>query len=857
MFTEEQQKVVENFDDNILLLARAGAGKTFTVANKIAEAVKRGVKPEEVLCLTFTVKAAEEIKEDVRKYSGEEKVNVFTIHGFCYSLIKEYAKKTGEIREPEIADEIDAGEILCGLLFDAADREEYKLYNGKPLLHSGNLVKVVSAIKHRKEDLGYDWFSREGYTKAFKTLTGEKYFEDMFFAKVHGVKLKDYGFYDILNRDADKFIGEYERILRVSDVMDFDDLIFCAKAILDRGYLPKDRYKLIILDEMQDTSETEYSVVRKLFPYSQVLLCGDEFQTIYSWRGSAPKRIIKDFVDNFGAITLVLSGNRRASAPLAFVGDSYLRNTFGYNADNRPIEGLILKNELEILPFEDKDGEAEGIFHILKEFKGEKSDICVFARSNRYISELYKRLNKLNALLPSEERLDFFTAEGDYQFYKKPVIKDFTAIIRLLINPWDFPSFERIAPKYISGVGRGFLSALKDAGKEGLGVGTFLEKDAYEFGDGFYRLIEAYRKNEIVVYDFETTGLDLSYDDFIQVSALKFGKDGFKDKMNIFAYPKAKMNEEAEKTHGYGLEKLKELNAVSKEEALDEFIKFAKGCVLVGHNSSAFDDVLLRRSLKETGKSIEIEAFFDTLTIAKLYFSELENYKLQTLCEKFGIVNERAHDAFEDVSATSKVLSALIDGYILPSMEQRRAFIAKNADKLKGFYDSYAQIYQMAERGDYFSFVKFIGTGIGVLERYKDEESKNSVNDLYRTLKGMDNGKGGLFTLRELLFVAALSGSRIDVIIKKYDKIPLITVHQAKGAEFDTVILAGADENEFPSYAARLSGEEEEEKRVFYVAVTRAKNKLIITYSKSVDNGYNTFERRPSPYLKNLYPKKN
>ena len=99
--------------------------------------------------------------------------------------------------------------------------------------------------------------------------------------------------------------------------------------------------------------------------------------------------------------------------------------------------------------------------------------------------------------------------------------------------------------------------------------------------------------------------------------------------------------------------------------------------------------------------------------------------------------------------------------------------------------------------------------------------------------------------LKEYLRDAALSGSQMDVFIEKTNKIPIITVHQAKGCEFDTVILAGADDNHFPSYAAKQRGGEEEEKKVFYVAITRAKERLILTRAKR--NG--KFETQETPYF--------
>lgn len=109
--SEEQKKAVETFDRNVLLLASAGTGKTFTLANKVAEGIKRGIKPEEILLLTFTVKARDEIKDDVLSYAGETAVNAFTVHGFCYELIKEYGYKTRAENLISVIDETDAGEL--------------------------------------------------------------------------------------------------------------------------------------------------------------------------------------------------------------------------------------------------------------------------------------------------------------------------------------------------------------------------------------------------------------------------------------------------------------------------------------------------------------------------------------------------------------------------------------------------------------------------------------------------------------------------------------------------------------------------------------------------------------------------
>ena len=158
----------------------------------------------------------------------------------------------------------------------------------------------------------------------------------------------------------------------------------------------------------------------------------------------------------------------------------------------------------------------------------------------------------------------------------------------------------------------------------------------------------------------------------------------------------------------------------------------------------------------------------------------------------------------------------------------------------------------LLEKNDLLNLFKFIGENEGVI-KWKNEKEKETVNELYLALKSAtENSETLKGAIRNFLSDAVLSGSQIDVMIKKADKIPLITIHQSKGSEFDEVILVGADENEIPSYSARLSGDDEEEKRVFYVALSRAKRKFIATYSKQITRGDKIYERKPSPYIENL-----
>ena len=153
-------------------------------------------------------------------------------------------------------------------------------------------------------------------------------------------------------------------------------------------------------------------------------------------------------------------------------------------------------------------------------------------------------------------------------------------------------------------------------------------------------------------------------------------------------------------------------------------------------------------------------------------------------------------------------------------------------------------------KNDIITLIKSIGETLG-LNRSKAaaDADKESLNDLYRALKSYIGNNEPLSFLKSFLQDVSLSGSQMDVIVKKFNKVPLVTVHQSKGCEFKEVILVGMGENEFPSYKAVETHNEEEEKRVFYVAITRAKEKLVITYPKYKTFYDVSYRRAPSPFL--------
>ncbi len=926
---QQQRQVIDEVDNNVILYAGAGTGKTFTVANRVANILmQEKAKAEEILCLTFTIKACNEMKEDVLGYAGEiaQNVQISTIHGFCYRLIVEELKRVGEENANyTICDEIDQEEILksilssrfyawvaekncqeenllfpnlenceivkigeeyywnfdnyflsthgqlqkmtgeikftslegycaqcqsvqplrnkqcsaCGQEFSLSfSRKEFEIFDKKIALRN-----MISAIKHqREEDKLYTGDEIADNQSAFESLRKKKptLFEGLFshYARYHGYLL-DEDFLLAMEQFAGKFVAEYDEYLRLSGLLDFDDLIIKANRILeskDGAAYWDNRFKYIILDEMQDTSSLEYDVLRKIFAKNNVMLCGDFFQTIYGWRGSQPEKILGEYVQEFDAKPYTLSANYRATKTLAQAAFGYLKNTYP------KLIGRYCPNDLEIFTdnegelidcyaFDNREEEAAQIYRYLLRNKPQKPmDTCIIARSNKYIAELSKYFQAMEVERGEKDGLRFFTVEENFQFFKKPVVKDILAVLKLLIYPFNRASMERLTEKFVRQVGVKSIENLRSYQSIGVSITSFIDGQTYDFGDTFHHLIQAFERDNIVVYDTETTGLDLEKDEIVQLSAIKIGKNGkILDTLDVLIQPTVPISEAAQKTHGFNLEYILSHGGITAKEGLEKFSAFVQGCVLVGHNNLAYDRTLVLRQLKENGLSaLDIVEEYDTLMLSKQFYPQFDNYKLSTLCEHFSVVNECAHNALGDITATGKCLVKIIEENILPTTKARMDVLAKYAPKFEKFYVFFQELRSRFDNGE--EIVEYIIDKLLLPRKYPSRIDILAMRDVALSLEKEKENRPHF--LKEYLKDAALSGSQLDALVQKSNRIPIVTVHQAKGCEFDTVILAGADDRNFPSFAAKESGNEEEEKKIFYVAITRAKRKLILTRAR-------------------------
>lgn len=826
-------------DKNALLLASAGTGKTKSIAAKVARLIhEKGIDSERILCLSFTNKACEQMRERILNDIGNValKATIKTFHAFCFEIIAEEKQRTtGLSLEQTIYDEEDCLEVVKS--FSEANAEWVQ--------------KFINAIKEARIEKGI--FTGNDVSDCLQAADELSEEEKTALSKSFG---KRSGLWEGFFEEKEDLIRSYQSSLDENHAFDFNDLVSGAYLLFqDPNVVQRwqDKYSFICIDEAQDTSLAEYRLLKKLFGQSQIALCGDFFQTIYQWRGSRPEVILEDFRKHYAPMLFSFDTNYRSTQTLVEAGFGLLQSLFGRQVEAFYPEGVVAARSevgqpIEIKRTRNPESEAKAIYDKVVSLRAtyELSSMCILTRSNNYglaIASYFRSQSaKLNCFLI-----------GDLKFFRQPEIKDALAFLRLLVNPHDSLSVARIAEKYISGVGPVTLNALYNDLKQapGLTLADFVSLGTLLSGDPYTPLLVALEQGNVVVFDTETTGLDVNRDEIVQISAERIdGQGRVIATFNRFIHPSISVGSSFA-IHGYSDDFLAEHG----EEAalvLQDFLAFIQNCLLVGHNV-AFDCGILFSELRRYHIASEgLPRYFDTCAMARsIYPIGPKNYKLAYLSQGyFHFEHVSSHQADDDVAATVELLLKMTRESLVPGALSRQQIIAKYAHRFRKFAIALDDLTRDYDRFSIDQLVEKIINTMQIREHYaKVDRSGPALDNLIAiATASKDSAFSTREAIQEFLNTASLSNTEIDALCKNKDMLPIITVHQAKGAEFQVVFLAGASANHFPNYY----GDPEEEKRIFYVAVTRAKERLFITYASRNDNG---FSQTPSPYL-DLLPSK-
>ena len=830
---DRQRAAAENLDGHILLTAPAGTGKTDTLAYRIANILESGrAEPEEVLCLTFTNKACQEMRERIERRAGEpgSRVYVKTFHSFCYDVIKSEAKRHLDLfADFVIFDEVDCRTLLREIMPEDLD------------VPAETLARVIAFTKEKQAQ----WDIMSGDAQADRRAVIARIYRA---ARDELARLCVDDRYQQLPKLRDgweiwgaSLLGRYDARLAEAHGLDFTDLIVRAKALLRQLEIARRwaaRFRYINIDEVQDTSLLEYGVLERIFGESRLLLAGDPFQTIYEWRGSHPERVREQFVAAYQPQEIVLTENYRSTQRLLTASACALERLFPARVaalypDGLRAESQELGERIEIKGAADFNEEAQWIYYRILSLPVENyARVAILTRSNRYTKELSAQFRTISRYAEGEP-LPFLLID-DTRFFRRQEIKDALAFLKLAVNRHDTVSLLRVLGRFARGIGPAAIRTISSEAyrRAGVRITDYLDALTRETGDPFARLVEARAAENVVVFDVEATGVDTTRDEIIQIAGVRLAADGsIKGKFMHYIRPERSVGKSV-RVHGLTDEFLRE-NGEPAAEVLRAFCTFAAGSVIVGHNVT-YDLHILASHLARLGlPPLAYPVYFDTLDIFRRFHPNLPNHRLEYLGQVCEVTHASSHDAFDDICATAEILLYAMEHDIRPTAAARRICMEKYLDVFAPLAEKLALLRAQATELRPWQTLGQIVLETGMADYYKKRHEENRIEnlrDLFRRAKELDDKElPPVDAVYQFLRYTTLSTTDLDALTKK-KKIPIITIHQAKGAEFDDVFLAGLQQGTFPGLPALKKKDTSEEKRLFYVAITRAKQQLFLSW---------------------------
>ena len=427
---EKQKEAVLYNDGPLLIIAGAGAGKTKTLTTKIAYLIENDMaRPYNILAITFTNKAAKEMKDRIYKLIGDEakKIQISTFHSFGLKLLRENYETLGYEKNFVIMDSDDSLTVVKKIIKDLG--YDPKVYNPR-------------AIRNKISGCKNEMMTPDTY---------ERY------------AISDY------EKVVQQVFEKYEKKLKKNNSVDFDDLLLLPIELFKKNpdILEKyqDLYKYILIDEYQDTNEAQYILTKMISAKNRKITCvGDDSQSIYSFRGANYKNILNFEKDYKDAHTILLEENYRSTSTILDAANQVIKNNKQRKDKNLWTSRGIGEKIKYYRAYNEKD-EAQYTIRKIKELVNRNvqyKDIAILYRTNAQSRVLEEEMLKEN--LP-------YRVIGSFYFYSRKEIKDLIAYLRLIHNSKDNISLLRVINTPKRGIGLKTIDNLtKKADEEGTSI---------------------------------------------------------------------------------------------------------------------------------------------------------------------------------------------------------------------------------------------------------------------------------------------------------------------------------------------------------------------------------------------------
>lgn len=791
MTDSDQQKIVELAAENALVLAGPGCGKTHILARRVFHAMLyQGVAPEAMLCLTFTNRAAREMQQRIHSYMGNMPAGLFVgnLHRFgirfliANNLIDE---------DMAVLDDEDMAIFLRETFTDGPRRD-------------AEVIQRNSTILYMREH-NFD-----------RTL----------------IPRDRYG----LDLESIRDVEVYRKFKEQNRLIDFDDILLLTYQALrtaePRQYAMSG-YRWIQIDEVQDLSALQLALVDLLRGQrSEVLYLGDEQQSIYGFAG-AGRRVLENVKRRCGANLYHLGRNYRSPRQLVEFCNNYALQYLDIDPDYLPasVQGDAERDCVSLAACGNRQMEYVAAALAKQCLKHQEQNVAILARTNRDAEAVSRALcdHGLDHVLVS--RNDLFRA---------PAFKTVWSHLAVTLrpdcrSPWARLLYQTGATRTLTEA-RALVARLSNAAispVQLLGLDSLTDVEQY---------IDYYDdpKVTIAVFDTETTGLDVLDDDVIQIAAVKVrsGQVIAGSEFNVYIDSAKHPPEYLGAARNPLYDSYKSATKINRREALCMFGSYLDDCVAAGHNIG-FDAAILRANYSREGlpvpAALEAEApTIDTLRFATLLFPRLRSHTLNFMLGYLDVAGRNSHLADDDAMATANLLQELVrrGRAYLPQIAQMKHSPEFRRASLR-FSEAYGPLYRLTR------------------ELYESESvnPENTLAEAFRSAYVYFLGRGYIRTIPHIEYLLKLIGEHVvdaereprlreqlaahlhemlsfnegDLYAQNIinERLIVMTIHKAKGMEMDSVIV----------YNAGLRfGSLEESMRVFYVAISRARRRLVLLF---------------------------
>jgi DNA helicase-2/ATP-dependent DNA helicase PcrA len=433
-----QREAVSAGDGPLLVLAGAGTGKTRVITTRIAYLVERGVDPRQILAVTFTNKAAGEMKERVGRLVGDKAglVTVGTFHAFCARVLREHGRAIGLPKKFTISDASDQLHAVKSAM------RELRVY--ETTMHPQAVLAQISLAKNRMETPDSFLAAGEGSRGQLVGSVWQRYHE---------------------------FLGR-------TRTLDFDDLLLEAVRLLRdhedvrRHY--RERYRHVLVDEYQDTNRAQYEVVRLIAEdHRNVCVVGDDDQSIYGWRGADVQKILGFARDFPGAHIVRLLTNYRSTRPILEAANEVIRRNA--TRHEKALESARGEGEpVRFVRLKDETGEAQFVVDEIRKLlrleEARPEDFAILCRTQVQFRTFEAEL-RANGIP--------YVVTGGMSFFDRKEVRDVVAYLKLAANPKDETSLLRVINTPPRGVGKASLDrVLAFATENGIPASEAFERAA-------------------------------------------------------------------------------------------------------------------------------------------------------------------------------------------------------------------------------------------------------------------------------------------------------------------------------------------------------------------------------------------